>query len=150
MSGPGTEPLFIDTSALYAHFVENAPRHDRARGVMNAIRDGTLRFRPIYTTGYVVSEVATLILRKKSHKKAMETVQRIRNSQAVTVLHPDEPQFDAICAEFERFDDQQISFVDHATSALASDVDAEHIFGFDSDFKTLGFSLVPADVDLPE
>ncbi|MFB6284659.1 MAG: type II toxin-antitoxin system VapC family toxin [Halobacteria archaeon] len=148
MSWPGATPLFIDTGAFYAHFVENSPRHDRARAVMDAIRDGELRFRPIYTTGYVVSELTTLILRRKSHQKAIETLQRIRNSPAITVLHPDGLQFKAICNEFERFDDQQISFVDHTTGALASEFDAEYIFSFDSDFRTLGFSLVPADINL--
>lgn len=150
MRGPGTTPLFVDTGAFFAHVVENSPRHDRARAVMDAIRGGDLRFRPIYTTGYVLSELTTLILRKKNHEKAMDTLQRIRESLVVTVLHPDASQFDAICREFGRFDDQQISFVDHTTRVLAGEVDAAHIFAFDSDFRTLGFSLVPDDIDLPE
>jgi len=150
MSGPGTAPLFVDTGALFAHFVENSPRHDRARAVMDAIRGGDLRFRPIYTTGYVLSELTTLLLRKKGHGKAMDALRRIRESPAVTVLHPDAAQFDAVCSEFGRFDDQRISFVDHTTGVLAGEVDAEHIFAFDSDFRTLGFSLVPDDIELPE
>ena len=150
MSGPGTTPLVVDTGAFFAHFVENSPRHDRARSVMDAIRAGDLRFRPIYTTGYVLSELTTLILRKKSHEKAMDTLQRIRESPVMTVLHPDAAQFDAVCSEFGRFDDQQISFVDHTTGVLAGEVDAEHIFAFDSDFRTLGFSLVPDDINPPE
>jgi predicted nucleic acid-binding protein len=150
MSGPGATPLFVDTGAFFADFVENSPRHDRARMVMDAIRTGDLRFRPIYTTGYVLSELATLILRKKSHEKAMETLQRIRESPVVTVLHPDAAQFDAVCSEFGRFGDQQISFVDHTTGVLAGEVEAEHVFSFDSDFRTLGFSLAPDDINLPE
>ena len=150
MSEPGTTPLFVDTGAFFAYFVENSPRHGRARAVMDAIRGGHLRFRPIYTTGYVLSELATLILRKKSNEKAIDTLQRIRESPVVTILHPDAAQFDAICSEFGRFDDQQISFVDHTTGVLADEVDVEHIFAFDSDFRTLGFSLVPDDIELPE
>jgi predicted nucleic acid-binding protein len=150
MSGPGTTPLFVDTGAFFAHFVENSPRHERARAVMDAIQAGDLHFHPMYTTGYVLSELTTLILRKKSHKKAMDTLNRIRASPAVTILHPDESQFKSICDEFERFDDQQISFVDHTTGTLATEFDAEHIFAFDSDFRTLGFSLVPDDISLPE
>lgn len=150
MSGPGTTPLFVDTGAFFAHVVQNSPRHDRARAVMDAIRAGELRFRPLYTTGYVLSELTTLLLRKKSHEKAMDTLQRVRESPVVTVLHPNAAQFDAVCSEFGRFDDQQISFVDHTTGVLAGDVDAEHIFAFDSDFRTLGFSLIPDDIDLPE
>jgi len=116
---------------------------------MDGIQAGHLHFRPIYTTGYVLSELTTLLLRKKNHEKAMDTLSRIRNSPVVTILHPDESQFESVCDEFERFDDQQISFVDHTTSTLASEFDAEHIFAFDSDFRTLGFSLVPDDINLP-
>ena len=79
----------------------------------------------------------------------MDTLNRIRESPVVTVVHPDESQFESICDEFERFDDQQISFVDHATGTLATEFDAEHVFAFDSDFRTLGFSFVPDDIDLP-
>ena len=38
-------------------------------------------------------------------------------------------------------------FVDHTTGVLADEVDAEHIFTFDSGFRTLGFSLVPDDIN---
>jgi len=150
MSAPETTPLFVDTGAFFAHFVKNSPRNERARAVMDAIRAGTLRFRPIYTTGYVLSELTTLLLRKKSHEKALDTLNRIRESPVVTVLHPDESQFESICDDFRRFDDQQISFVDHTTGTLATEFDAEHIFAFDSDFRTLGFSLVPDDINIPE
>ncbi|MFB6197561.1 MAG: type II toxin-antitoxin system VapC family toxin [Halobacteriaceae archaeon] len=150
MNGPGTAPLFVDTGGFFAYFVENSPRHDRARGVMDAIQDGGLRFRPMYTTGYVLSELATLILRKRSHKKAIDTLQRIRGSTIVNVLHPDEAQFETTCSEFGRFDDQHISFVDHMTGILADQVGAEYVFAFDSDFRTLGFSLVPDDIRFPE
>jgi len=40
--------------------------------------------------------------------------------------------------------------VDHTTSILADERGVEHIFAFDSDFRTLGFSLVPGDVSLPD
>ncbi|MFW6321811.1 MAG: type II toxin-antitoxin system VapC family toxin [Halohasta sp.] len=150
MSGPGTTPLFVDTGAFFAYFVENAPRHDRARAVMDAIQSGALRFRPIYTTSYVLSELTTLLLRKASHEIATDTLERIQESPTVTVLHPDASQFTACCDEFRRFDDQQISFVDHMTGTLAAEFDTDYIFAFDNDFRTLGFSLVPDDITLPE
>jgi len=150
MSGPTTEPLFVDTGAFFAHVVENAPRHDRARAVMEAIQRGALLFRPIYTTGYVLSELTTLLLRKKSHATALDTLHRIQESPVVTILHPDASQFESVCDAFERFDDQQISFVDHTTGRLATQYDTKHIFAFDDDFRTLGFSLVPDDISVPE
>lgn len=149
MSGPGTTPMFVDTGAFYAYVVSNAPRHDRARETMNAIRDGSLHVRPLYTTGYVLSELSTLILRTKDHQTAFDTLTRIRESTAVRVLHPDASQLARSCESFEQYDDQQISFVDHVTATLANEFDVEYVFAFDSDFRTLGFSLAPEDVRLP-
>jgi predicted nucleic acid-binding protein len=146
MSGLRRKPLFVDTGAFYANFVENSSRHERARTVMEMIQRGELRYQPIYTTGHVLGELATLTLRKEGHAKALDTVQRIRESDAVRVVHPDEETFDTVCTEFARFDDQQISFVDHVTSVLATEYGVDHVFAFDSDFRTLGFTLVPEDV----
>jgi predicted nucleic acid-binding protein len=150
MTGLGATPLFVDTGAFFAHVVENSPRHERARAVMNAIHAGDLHFRPLYTTGYVLGELTTLILREKDHKTALDTLNRIRRSPAVRVFHPDASQFDTACERFEQFDDQHISFVDHTTAALAEQFDTDHVFAFDSDFGTMGFSLVPDDIALPE
>ena len=47
--------------------------------------------------------------------------------------------------QFGEYDDQEISFVDHTTAILADERDVGHVFAFDSDFRTLGFSVVPAD-----
>lgn len=138
-------PLFVDTSAFYAHFVANAPRHDRARSVFDGIEAGALAFRPLYTTGYVLSELATLLVRKASHETAADALDRVRSSASVVVLHPDAEAFDATCAAFEQYDDQRISFVDHLTGVLARERDVDRIFAFDDDFRTLGFRLVPAD-----
>ncbi|ACV11727.1 PilT protein domain protein [Halorhabdus utahensis DSM 12940] len=150
MSGAGATPLFVDTGAFFASFVSNAPRHDQARAVMDAIGDDRLHFRPLYTTNYVLSELATLVLRKAGHERASATLSWIRDSDAVTILHPDATTFGAVCAAFDRYDDQQISFVDHATATLAREHDVEYVFAFDTDFRTLGLSLVPADIDMPD
>lgn len=146
MSGPGATPLFVDTSAFYARFVENAPRHDRAMAVFDGIRDGSLAFRPLYTSGYVLAELATLLLRKAPHDVAVDAVERVRRSDAVSVLHPGAEAFAATCRSFGRFDDQQISFADHASAVLADARDVDHVFAFDDDFRTLGLTLVPDEI----
>lgn len=149
MSNLGTTPLLIDTGAFYARFVENAPRHDRAQPVFDAIQQGNLRYRPLYTSGYILSELATLILRKKNHETAVDSLRRICSSPAITVLHPDTDEFDTACQEFEQYDDQQISFVDQTSAVLARKHDVQHIFAFDRDFSTLGFTRVPDEISIP-
>jgi predicted nucleic acid-binding protein len=148
MTSPGRTPLFVDTGAFYARFVENAPRHERAMAVFDGIWDGSLSFKPLYTSVHVLAELATLLLRKARHAVAVDAVDRVRRSGAVRIVYPDESTFAAACRSFERFDDQQITLVDHASAAIAARNEVEHVFGFDDDFRTLGLQLVPEEVDV--
>ncbi|WP_276282881.1 type II toxin-antitoxin system VapC family toxin [Halorussus caseinilyticus] len=141
----GATPLFIDTGAFFAWAYEQAERHDRARDVFDAIAAGDLPYRPLYTSRSVLSELTTLILRKVGHAEAVETLETIRGSESFNILPVDKPAFNAACDEFAQYDDHQISFVDHTSSVLAGSRDINHIFAFDSDFRTLGFTLVPED-----
>lgn len=141
---PGTSPLFVDTSAWYAIFDEDAAEHTRATAVREAILSGDRQYRPIYTTSHVLGELATLLLRY-SHDITSRALDQIRNSPNVTVIHPDRVVFDAAVTQFDRYDDQAISLVDHITGMLADERDVDRIFAFDSDFRTLGFTLIPED-----
>lgn len=142
---PGATPLFIDTGAFYARFVGTAERHERATGVFKSIGDGTIPYRPLYTSTYVLDELATLVLSHRDHGAATAAIERVRRSPT-TVVHPDKTEFDATCDQFARYDDHQISFTDHMSGILAERRGIEHVFTFDSDhFRTLGFVVVPAD-----
>lgn len=141
-------PLFIDTGAFFARFNERDENYERATAVFRAIAEKRLAYRPLYTSGYVLSELATLTLRKSGHDAAVEALRRATAS-GIRVLHPDEGTFKDTRVEFARYDDQQISFVDHMTGILSLYYDVEHVFAFDSDFRTLGFTVVPEDTGEP-
>jgi len=145
MSRRSATPLFVDTSAFYARFVDNTPRHDTVQAVFDGIHDGELPYRPLFTSSYVVSELGTLLLRKASHATANGAIDTIRDSRLVSVVHPEETTFDAVCRSFDRFDDQQISFVDHSTAVLSRQRNIDHVLTLDDDFRTFGFTLVPED-----
>lgn len=69
----------------------------------------------------------------------------------MTLLYPGETDFDAACDQVERYDDHDISFTEHMSGVLATNRDIDHIFAFDSDFRTLGFTLVlriPVTLDI--
>lgn len=149
MSSPGAPPLLIDTGAFYARYDESASRHERATAVFDAIASGEVQYQPLYTTTHVLVELATLLMRKRGHTTAVRGLTRIRESAAFTVVHPTEDEFDDTCAQLERYDDQGITLVDHLTAVVADERDTDHIFAFDSDFRTLGYTLVPADVRIP-
>jgi len=143
--GSGATPLFIDTGAFYARFVETAQRHDRATAVFEAIGKREAVYRPLYTSTYVLDELATLILSHHDHEGATAALDRVRQSPT-TVVHADRADFDRTFEQFARYDDYKISFTDHMTGVLAADRDIEHVLTFDSDhFRTLGFTAVPDD-----
>ena len=145
---PGATPVFVDTSAWYAIFDEDDGEHARATSVRDAIHAGDLPYRPIYTTGHVLAELATLLLRRE-HDVTSRALGQIRDSPNVTVIHPDQETFDAATTEFDRYDDHDISLVDHLTGVLAAERDVDHVFAFDGDFRTLGFTVVPSDTGEP-
>ena len=131
MSGPdipGATPLFIDTGAFYARFVETAERHERATAVFEAIGSGDAVYRPLYTSTYVLDELATLMLSHGDHAAATEAVTRVRESPTL-VIHPDEVDFNATYEQFSQYDDHEISFTDHMSSVLASERGSEHYPG---------------------
>jgi len=144
------QPLFIDTAAFFARFNERAAEHDRARGVFEGIRSGNINFNPLFTSRYVLSELATLLLRKVGHRAAVNALSAIRAATSFNVLPVATDSFNATCEQFATYDDQTISFVDHTSAVLAEQRDIDHIFTFDQrDFRTLGFTVVPDETGVP-
>jgi predicted nucleic acid-binding protein len=150
MSGAGATPIFIDTGAFYARADEDDKHHEDASRLFRGIRSGDRAYRPIYTSQAVLSEFATLALYKLGHDTASKALTAIRESDSVNIIPVGKPAFETAAEQFADHDDQQISFVDHTTSILADERGVEHVFAFDSDFRTLGFSLVPDGVNLPD
>lgn len=149
MTATGATPLIVDTGAFYARADSDDENHETATRVFEELRSGSLPYRPIYTTQAVLSELATLVLYKLGHEVATRLLTSVRNSESFTVLPVDRPTFDTAAHQFVEYEDQEISFVDHATSVVADERGVDHVFGFDSDFRTLGFTLVPDDRTSP-
>jgi predicted nucleic acid-binding protein len=148
MSEPGATPLFVDTGAFYARADEDDKHHETATRVFEGIRTSDLTYHPIYTTQAVLSELATLCLYKLGHDTAVRALTAVRESDSFNILSVGRSAFEAATDQFGDYDDQEISFVDHTTAVLADERDIAHIFAFDSDFRTLGFSVVPADTGI--
>lgn len=141
----GASPLFIDTGAFYARFKPDDENHTAAVAVFEGMQSGTLPYRPLYTSRYVLSELSTLLLYHVGHDDAVSVLTTIRESESFNILPVDESVFSAACDDFARYDDQEISLADQVSSVLARIHDIECMFAFDSDFRTLGFTLVPED-----
>lgn len=147
MSETVPKPLFVDTGAFYAYFDANDENHQRSRTTFGRIRSGDLAYDPLFTSRYVLSELATLLSRRTTNADAVNALGKIRSSDTFNVLPVGAAVFDAAQAQLGRYDDHEISFVDHTSSVLARRYDIEYVFSFDSDFRTLGFTRVPAESD---
>ncbi|UHQ98293.1 PIN domain-containing protein (plasmid) [Natrinema zhouii] len=144
MSQGTPTPLFVDTGGFYAAFVEDDANHARASAVFDTIRAG--KYGPIFTSRYVLAELATVILYRKSHHHAVSTLEEIRASETINVVPVTDAMFDAAHERFVDYDDQEIAFFDHLGGALAREYEIEHVFTFDpDDFHTLGLTVVPDD-----
>lgn len=147
MKVASTTPLFVDTGAFYARADEDDQHHETASNLFDDIRSGTVPYRPIFTSQSVRSEFTTLALYRLGHETAARALRGVRDSQSINVLPVGEQVFATAREQFEDYDDQQISFVGHTSSVLADEHDIDRIFAFDSDFRTLGFTVVPEDVE---
>jgi predicted nucleic acid-binding protein len=120
----------------------------RVKHLLDRIVDGDLPFGPLFTTQAVLSELATLLLRKSTHDEALRAATEIRSSESFNHLIIDRITFDTALEQFEQYDDQTISFVDHTTAVLAAERDIDHVLWSDKDFQTLGFTRVSVDTGL--
>lgn len=143
------EPLFIDTGAFFAYYNERDEHHKTARAIFQAIRTGDLAYSPLYTTRFVLAELATLLLYKVDHTTATRALGDILAAGSFNVVQADRVAFADARDEFDRYDDHEITLVDHLTGVLADERAVECIFAFDSDFATLGFTRVPVDTGEP-
>lgn len=101
---------------------------------MTALREPLCSFR-----------ISALTLYHVGHGEAVRAFDTIYNSETFNVLPADEAVVRTARERFGRYDDQAISFVDHISGVLATEYDVERMFAFDSDFRTLGFTVVPED-----
>lgn len=104
----------------------------------------------MFTSQSVLAELATIALYKLGHGVAVRALNAIRTAGSVNVVPVGKATFETAAEQFEAYDDQEISFVDHTTSDLAVEREIEHVFAFDGDFRTPGFTLVPEDVGFPD
>lgn len=141
----GAQALFVDTGAFYAGMNPDDADHEAARAVFDGIQSGDLPYRPVLTSRYVLAELATLTRYTIGHSEAVEAFDTVRDSETFNVLPVGDALFAAARDEFGRYDDHKLSFVDHLSGVLAREYDVDRVFTFDSDFRVLGFTVVPED-----
>lgn len=136
-------PVFLDSSAIVAHFHSRDSHRDAGRAFFRGIRDGELRARPLYMSEYVVDEATTTLLARAGHDRASTALEFLRGSSLVHHLHVDPPTHETAVDQFIADDDQSASFTDHVIAIQARAKAVEHVLSFDQDFGRFGLTTIP-------
>jgi predicted nucleic acid-binding protein len=133
---------FVDTGAWIAAQVQHDPHHQHATAYF---RDPPGRTR-LVTSNAVIGEVATWLVYHGYRAQALLFRDRISGAERAGLV-----RISWVTREIhtrawdilERFDDQTFSFLDCTSIAIARDIGADYVVGFDTDFVIAGFELRP-------
>lgn len=142
-SSDGPTALFLDTSGLFPYFHPETREHETVTAFLTAVGSNELAYRPLYTSTYVLDELATLLLSKGTHAIAETALHRTLDSEHISVLRETNDAFTAARKQFEQYSDHTISFTDQLSAVQMREHGIDHVLAYDGDFRTLGFEQIP-------
>lgn len=136
--------LFVDTGAWIAVTVKVDRLHRAAALAMKkVVADRSL----LVTSDYVLSETLTRIRYDAGHSSAIRFLSAFDaavDSGGAALVRVDDVSFSEARRIFSAYADQDFSFVDCTSFALARSLGLDTVFGFDHHFSVMGFKLMPA------
>ena len=144
-----TQALFVDTGGWVAYFDKSDREHVLFRDCLSqAVRGTDWR---LYTSDYIIDETATFLRYHTTHDTACTALESFHDLEAAGLLSCQNIDTD-LCRRaeeiFRQYHDQKFSFTDCTSFALCQKQGIQHVVTVDSDFRILGFLLVPYDVSL--
>lgn len=139
----GATALFLDTSGLFAYFHPDAAEHGVASEFVDRIADGTIPYRPLLTSTYVVDELVTLLQSRGRVAWAIEAYDTLMASESITVLDETDEAFETAGERLGSYRDHGISFTDHLNAVLMEREHVDHVFAYDDDYNQFGLTVVP-------
>jgi len=107
----------------------------------------------LHTSDYIIDETVTFLRYHISHATACTALDNFRDLETAGLLicHSIDKDLRRRAEElFRQYHDQKFSFTDCTSFALCQQRGLHHVVTVDSDFRILGFLLVPYDVSLQE
>ncbi|MBA2276410.1 MAG: PIN domain-containing protein [Chloroflexia bacterium] len=143
---PPHRRIFVDTSAYFAAAYRRDATHLAALRTMERL---VLDRHPLITTTAVLFELHGLLLARGPRELALETVSRIGQSPATTVVRlrrRDEEQGWNIV---RHYDDKDFSLTDATSFAVMERLGIGLAFTLDRHFIQFGWETVPLDAERP-
>ncbi|VVB89779.1 tRNA(fMet)-specific endonuclease VapC [uncultured archaeon] len=135
--------IFVDTSAFLALVNETDKNHIDAAGFIEDIKNGRANVRKIITSDYIIDETLTRIRYSVGHREAVQWGRDILVSKVVEKMEVNGEIFGLAWELFEKYKDKKLSFTDCTSFAMMTKYGIKMAFSFDSDFKSMGFVLLP-------
>lgn len=138
-----TRRVFVDTGAWIAVAVRTDGLH---RSAAEALRRLVASRHLLVTSDYVLSETLTRIRYDSGHAIAMQflhTFDAAVEAGTTVLVRVDDGVFAEARTTFESYEDQDFSFVDCTSFALAKSLDIDTVFAFDHHFSVMGFVRTP-------
>ncbi len=135
--------VFVDTGAWIALAVRRDQLHPPAAAHARRLARA---HTPLLTTNYVMLETYTYIRYHYDHPKALAfdaILQNLIQTRRLTMVWITEEVHGRALDIFRTYDDQVFSLADCTSFVVARDRKIREVFGFDSNFLTMGFILKP-------
>lgn len=160
---PGAEPadaLFIDSSALYAHYYRRDQHHDDVEEFFELLQQNKLGYYPLFVNDYVLDEVVTRLEKRHSHAMAVKAAVEITESGLFSYQRVPQSIINAAIANLKlstgslddphfnrddlfQVDLEGISFTDLVIAHAADELRVDTILTYDGDFDRFGFTTIP-------
>jgi|WetSurMetagenome_2_1015567.scaffolds.fasta_scaffold00566_17 uncharacterized protein len=130
------EPLFWDTSAIYAYINRKDPAHESVKQVVSVFRGR------LVLSNYIFDEIATLVLSRLGHAAAVHIGNVLMNSPQIErqwISSQDEINAWALFSERQ---DKQYSFTDCTSFVLMRRLGVKKYIALDDHFRQEGFKNV--------
>jgi hypothetical protein len=135
---------FVDTGAWIGVAVTRDQKHTAAARFAAQL---AAEKRRLLTANYVLTEACTRIRCDSGHAKSLQFDARITDMIRRRILRVDwitPHTHEEGLKIFRRYSDQELSIVDCTSVVVARAAGVREVFGFDEDFKTMGFLLKPS------
>ncbi|HLG28818.1 MAG TPA: PIN domain-containing protein [Candidatus Brocadiales bacterium] len=132
--------VFCDTSFFFASLCPHDTNFEKAGALLEYCKDNAVS---IYTTWDIISETATLLRYRASHKVAVEFIDEVK--PVLSIIKYDDTIRDAAEKVFKKLSrDKRLSFCDAISFLVITELlEDMPCLTFDRDFKNLGLLVYP-------
>ncbi len=133
------ERVWVDTSFLYALFVESDQYHRSASDVWRICTDERL---PLVSSNLVVAEFGTLLAYHCGHGIAYSRVSLLLDTAFIRFAYADRQAERGAVLWWKRFTDQRFSMVDCVSFEFMRLLGMNRALSYDTDFAVAGYTTV--------